>query len=236
MLAENKFSKYLIYAIGEIILVVIGILIALQINTWNEGKQNQKEAHKILLRLKHEFQTNNEMIDAIILIHVKRRNAAKILKTQFKPDKKLMPDSLKVLFGNIQADWKYVPVKNIIESVISSRKIELIQNDSVKDAIRYWGTTINQYDGLYERQDEFFSTKIFPIISKNYPLLEYDEIHDSNFEANFDAIFNNLENENLFFSFEILVKFLLEWTKHIKNIQNDALSKIKVELTDMIDD
>ncbi|WP_088341930.1 DUF6090 family protein [Robiginitalea sediminis] len=42
LLAENRFSKYLLYAIGEIILVVIGILIALQINTWNEYKQNRK--------------------------------------------------------------------------------------------------------------------------------------------------------------------------------------------------
>ncbi|AGC78091.1 hypothetical protein DDD_2964 [Nonlabens dokdonensis DSW-6] len=35
MLTENKFSKYLLYAIGEIVLVVIGILIALYINNWN---------------------------------------------------------------------------------------------------------------------------------------------------------------------------------------------------------
>ncbi|SDN10498.1 hypothetical protein, partial [Kriegella aquimaris] len=60
----------------------------------------------------------------------------------------------------------------------------------------------------------------------------YDEIHDSNFEADYDAIFNNLENENLFFSFEIHVKFLLEWTEHIKNMQYDALSKINLELND----
>ena len=39
MLTENKFSKYLIYAIGEIILVVIGILIALQINNLNQEKK-----------------------------------------------------------------------------------------------------------------------------------------------------------------------------------------------------
>jgi len=41
ILAENKFSKYLIYAIGEIVLVVIGILIALSINNWNENRKNQ---------------------------------------------------------------------------------------------------------------------------------------------------------------------------------------------------
>jgi hypothetical protein len=45
LLAENKLSKYLIYAFGEIVLVVIGILIALSINNWNEGRKNdQKES------------------------------------------------------------------------------------------------------------------------------------------------------------------------------------------------
>jgi hypothetical protein len=43
LIKENRVSKYLIYAAGEIVLVVIGILIALQINNWNE---NRKEAHK----------------------------------------------------------------------------------------------------------------------------------------------------------------------------------------------
>ncbi|MFT7073388.1 DUF6090 family protein [Patiriisocius sp. Uisw_017] len=42
MLTENKFSKYLIYAIGEIILVVLGILIALAINNWNENNNEKK--------------------------------------------------------------------------------------------------------------------------------------------------------------------------------------------------
>lgn len=40
LLNENKFSKYLIYTIGEIVLLVIGILIALQINNWNEHQRN----------------------------------------------------------------------------------------------------------------------------------------------------------------------------------------------------
>ncbi|NCQ59013.1 MAG: hypothetical protein GW794_14435, partial [Flavobacteriales bacterium] len=51
MLKENKFSKYLLYAIGEIILVVIGILIALQINNWNENRKNSNEEIAILQSL-----------------------------------------------------------------------------------------------------------------------------------------------------------------------------------------
>lgn len=49
LLAKNKFSKYLLYAIGEIVLVVIGILIALQINNWNQSKQESNK-EKVYLR------------------------------------------------------------------------------------------------------------------------------------------------------------------------------------------
>ena len=48
LLSENKFSKYLLYAIGEILLVVIGILIALQVNNWNEERKENKTLISIL--------------------------------------------------------------------------------------------------------------------------------------------------------------------------------------------
>lgn len=48
LLSEGKTGKYLKYAIGEIILVVIGILIALQINNWNENRNNISQAEKHL--------------------------------------------------------------------------------------------------------------------------------------------------------------------------------------------
>lgn len=58
MLAENKFSKYLLYAIGEIVLVVIGILIAVNINNWNEKQKNQTDAQFQLSKLKDNLQSD----------------------------------------------------------------------------------------------------------------------------------------------------------------------------------
>ena len=58
LLSENKFSKYLLYAIGEIVLVVIGILIALQINSWNQYRIERIEEQTILGQLKEEFENN----------------------------------------------------------------------------------------------------------------------------------------------------------------------------------
>jgi len=65
--AENKFGKYLRYAIGEIILVVIGILIAIQLNTWRKEVQSHKMEKTYLTNLKNDLliqlEINQEQID-----------------------------------------------------------------------------------------------------------------------------------------------------------------------------
>jgi len=63
MLTENKTSKYLLYAMGEILLVVIGILIALQVNNWNENKKSRKTEIGLLQELKGDL--NATMADLV---------------------------------------------------------------------------------------------------------------------------------------------------------------------------
>ncbi len=64
LLSENKFSKYLLYAIGEIILVVIGILIALQINNWNNNRLDQKQACVYLSNLIIDLQEQLNIVES----------------------------------------------------------------------------------------------------------------------------------------------------------------------------
>ena len=66
LLAENKFNRYLIYAIGEIILVVIGILIALQINNWNEWSKDRVKEKEVLVNLAENFELNIEALESDI--------------------------------------------------------------------------------------------------------------------------------------------------------------------------
>jgi hypothetical protein len=63
MLTENKFSKYLIYAIGEIILVVIGILIALGINNWNQDINSKNELKQILKEVSNDLEKDIVWLD-----------------------------------------------------------------------------------------------------------------------------------------------------------------------------
>ena len=62
LLLENKTGKYLKYAIGEIILVVIGILIALQVNTWNENRKDANDVNLIKANLSSDFIQNRNVL------------------------------------------------------------------------------------------------------------------------------------------------------------------------------
>ena len=66
LLTENKFSKYLLYAIGEIVLVVIGILIALSINNWNEYQKKRKTEVKVMKELVENLQDNIQRLQKLI--------------------------------------------------------------------------------------------------------------------------------------------------------------------------
>ena len=65
LMEKNKTGKYLKYAIGEIILVVIGILIAIQLNEWRNDSINTKQKQKVLLALKSEFEANLTQLDTV---------------------------------------------------------------------------------------------------------------------------------------------------------------------------
>ena len=62
LLSENKTGKYLKYAIGEIVLVMIGILLALQINNWNEARSQKDQLHQYLATLVKELNNDKEKL------------------------------------------------------------------------------------------------------------------------------------------------------------------------------
>jgi hypothetical protein len=66
LLSDKQFSKYILYAIGEIFLVVIGILIALQINTWNEDRKNLEKENYYLNSIKTSISLSQSELDRVI--------------------------------------------------------------------------------------------------------------------------------------------------------------------------
>jgi len=112
LLAENRFRKYLIYAIGEIILVVIGILLALQINTWKEKQERIKSSNKALVELLKEVRTTKALIQKKNKTNLE---AASIMK-RYLEDSYINPnDSIKNRV--VGYSFAYVPLQLSIPTI-----------------------------------------------------------------------------------------------------------------------
>ncbi len=84
MIYENKFSKYLIYAIGEILLVVIGILIALQVNNWNEKQKESTQEKEYLKGIRNDLRQDINQSTIIVNSKISALNIVESLEPYFK--------------------------------------------------------------------------------------------------------------------------------------------------------
>lgn len=128
--AENEFVKYSRYAIGEILLVVIGILIALQVNNWNETRKLKQTEIKLLSEVANDLsETLNELDNDINWhrIYLKSGNTLiEAIKT-----KTLVTDSAGYLFSNIIGDLQLYP-KTSGYNLLESKGMDIISNDSLR--------------------------------------------------------------------------------------------------------
>jgi len=133
LLMENKFSKYLIYAIGEIILVVIGILIALSINTWNENKKNKIKEIKSLTELRKDLVQNLNDINGNISNLQICKNSNNTILNHFE-NKIAYNDSLNYHFSMLYPFISFTANQTTYET-LKQNGIVLISNDSLRSSI-----------------------------------------------------------------------------------------------------
>lgn len=135
LLSENKFSKYLIYAIGEIVLVVIGILIALQINNWNEGKKNDQRESIILNELLNSINKDLQYYEDVVDPLIERKQKGLDSLEVYIFDKKTIQDSLFSIFYYNASQDLVLFFDNGPYEALKSSGLNLISNDSLRSAI-----------------------------------------------------------------------------------------------------
>ncbi|SRX74471.1 DUF6090 family protein [Aequorivita antarctica] len=139
LLAEGKTTKYLKYAIGEIILVVIGILIALQINNWNDLRKEQSKEQKILMELQSQFKDNLDQLEN----KIQQRNliikgSKKVL--ELMDTKKVVPmDTLTAILSPIILSPTFDPIDN---EIMTAENLQLIKNDSLRHYLNTFSSGI----------------------------------------------------------------------------------------------
>ncbi len=134
LMEKNKTGKYLKYAIGEIILVVVGILIALQINNLNETKKEQAITNKYLSGFVSDLEKDRAQLDNLINIRKKQIASAKALHHMIETNDYDL-DSFYGHFYYLFPFHRFIPNSNTLEEVLNSSHLRFITNEEIKNRL-----------------------------------------------------------------------------------------------------
>ena len=161
LLMENKTKTYFKYAIGEIVLVVIGILIALSINNWNETNKNEREQIVFLNNLKNDLKNDLIQLDQILKFQKEKLSKVNELKDQLLSIKDF--EKIEQLLVNLTLlNDTYFPNTGSYTTTVSSGKIASLNPSSLRIAIT------NLYERYYYRliyNGEFYDKKLNEVSS-----------------------------------------------------------------------
>lgn len=203
LIDSGSTRKYLLYAIGEIALVVIGILIALQINNWNEWEKDRKEENQMILNLHEEFtQSGTLLTEFIDKYKLKFEACEQLLRLCNENDHRLKQvnvDSLMAMALNYE---NFILSDGTIQDILNSNKIRLIRSDKLRAMIHDWIKAVKSKDEAYSTLDQFATIQIFPYLTEHISIKnidQYDQLRweeASHFEIDNRSVFQNLEFEN----------------------------------------
>jgi len=170
LLSEGKTEKYFKYALGEIVLVVIGILIALSINNWNENRKSKRVVNEIYLNLQNSLVQDSTEVQRTIKSHNKSLKVQKelILKQVSQESIEFEENNLNQLIADIQIGvFSFFPKTGIYNSIVSNNGMDLLKSTKIKASL------INLYDHQYKRYANMDATienkyhyQLFPVILK----------------------------------------------------------------------
>ena len=145
MADDNRPLKYMRYAIGEIVLVVIGILIALQINNWNEENKRKAIAKSFLIEILKDTQIDKIQLNEVIQTQIKSLNALEWC-IDYLGNSQFSKDSLALIYAKaIRRNYTFFPHDGAYLSLLSIGGVNLIRNENISAEIT------NLYEHGYER-------------------------------------------------------------------------------------
>lgn len=236
LVPESRFGRYFFYAVGEIVLVVIGILIALQINNWNLGRLEKIQEKEILSDLFEEFQeNNNQLINRIKMVEQRIENTA-ILYYNFERIPDLYTESeidsmLQIV--NLNPKWNISDF--ILNELKNSGKKSILENNNLKILLYKF---LRAYDDL--NQSELAHDKAYgrylTFVNENGSMKNIDRYDilvktvPSKMKISNTKLFEDFRFENYLNDRFIYLKVRERQYKQLKEIIDDILVLTKQDL------
>ena len=195
LLTENKFSKYLLYAIGEIILVVIGILIALSINNWNQNHIDKKNEQILLKQLFKDFEANDSILKNGLTNYQRLLKYQNVILRNTGPNATVPEDRLVLDSVN---DLNY-PKMDLVYSTlnVSSQQIDKLSNAELKLTLSKFPSLFYSYEEV-ENQIKNLTIKQRQVHQKYVSLInEYSGYEQEKFKSDVLGYLRDREFQNI---------------------------------------
>jgi hypothetical protein len=160
--------KYILYAIGEISLVVIGILIALSINNWNQNNIDRKEEQRILSTIDNEMKTMSWQVNRGLKTYEDILFSSKHLLYWINdPDENYKIDSIDYHLAVITNRWMFGKgnITNVYDALAGAGELGLIQSDSLRNTLSMVDRQILLLSVYEEFQTKFEDNQLFPFLN-----------------------------------------------------------------------
>jgi hypothetical protein len=174
LLMDNKTGKYFKYAIGEIILVVIGILIALSINNWNESRKIENKKQALVLNLIEDFEENKILLEsAINYSDTLLLKMDSFFENAYSEVPKISLDSIKNLSDGFFRPTIFFPLTTTYDEAKASGNITLLNNKYLSQDFNEFQRNFNTYLGLQNQGlNSFFNGSVWEL-KKSIGSLDY---------------------------------------------------------------
>ena len=178
LLENNKMKKYVFYALGEVMLVVVGILIAVQLGNLNQQRKDKKEEQFILQSLEEDFQTNLELLNKDIETNQSNLNDVFRLLEIIR-EQKASPDlnEINKLFANLSS-WGTVDFNTgSIDEMKNSGKLQILQNELLRNKLSGWQAVVDELQKEGDIMVGHYTKVLIPLLAKIYPLVSTDKLN-----------------------------------------------------------
>ena len=231
MADDNRPLKYARYAIGEIVLVVIGILIALQINTWNEENKKQNEVNEYLTNLLREFKINQEDLKTNVAYHEFVSIKTTELSDLISPNPKaISSNKLDTLMFAVM----FYPEFTALTTMMTSDKLELVNDYSLKNDIANWKLNYEEYRYDLKISYDQYLNHTYEFVAENYQIKNIKsariESDKSLFAVDASSILSNPVFENQMKLRSLNAKFIYQRALKIFELQENLIKSVELKL------
>lgn len=184
LIESGSARKYFLYAIGEILLVMIGILLALQVNNWNEKRKMEIQQLNLLFSIQNSLFKSSDNINSVIDFNLKTVSSYEIIIRQMESN---IPynDSLTAHFALI-TNWAGPFLDLSAYETLKNRGADFIKNDGLRETIiALFEQEFNTYVNDYDRAEwETSRSVVRPFFVKHFRTISHDPrlVEPNNYE------------------------------------------------------